>query len=207
MILILLCLLAVAYVLTPFLGWTDWDFSYRILPIFIFIAFLWMGFHSRWLRQLANHAWLILLPREQSRSDRVRQLLAFFHHTYRAVVWEPSRLLLRGVRLVVGILAPLRLHLVVLAVVWYAANTGQFSSLYAVVRGDRWWIATFALYITILGSAFRLLAFTRKVNAWSLATVVILSTSYWASLPGCYGSAIVTVRPRRGLVRSNGGTA
>jgi hypothetical protein len=130
--------------------------------------------------------------RSETNKDRPSRLLSFLQ-SVRVIIVASACTLLRFLRALVNTAAPLRLHLLILTIVWYFVHTSQYTTL----NGD-WeflyrWLATFGFYLVVLGTAFRLTALKENPTFWKFVTLVSLGTAYWISLPKCRVAAVVTI--------------
>lgn len=128
---------------------------------------------------------------------RLKKQLEDAGKTFASPALRSTSLALIGLRLLFRIFKPLRLHLLVLAIVWAATQTSQFSSLlsdeYGHLRTTFWQLKVFVLFLVILATGFRITAFTRNTNAPTFAAVTLLGCGFSISLPGCQINALVIV--------------
>jgi hypothetical protein len=78
----------------------------------------------------------------------------------------------------------LRLHLLVLALLWFAVNTSQYSDVFAETPHSLRAFAMFGFYIVFLGSAFRLVWCTNHGNLATGAVIVLIGSAYYYFIPG-----------------------
>jgi predicted acylesterase/phospholipase RssA len=96
---------------------------------------------------------------------------------------ELRRRRLSWLRSILVTFRPLRLHLLILAVVWGATQTSQFADAFG--SDTAYWILpTTLFYIIFLGTAFRLTAMSETIQVQSFCTIILLGTAFFVLLLG-----------------------